>query len=262
MIIRKWYFDNVTREGALIRYRTAITWKGLTLGHTETLHRDGTHAREVFVGEPKMPYVERDQLHWPVEVRTKAAAQSSPTLTGGYGHATHRQQILWQDGSNALTWDPVLINGTDKTSKPLSEFEIGSRCYAECLQMNFAPWHLGLSRLDWGRFCGEANSLVWIRWTGKHNRSWVWFDGELDSDLKLDQQQVACRSACLRIDHPKVFLDEHFLSGALGQLPWPRSIRMTQFLNGHQTKYWSRAELVTDGIVDQGYALWEVVTWP
>ena len=29
-------------------------------------------------------------------------------------------------------------------------------------KMDFAPWHLGLRRLLWGRFCGQLHSMIWI----------------------------------------------------------------------------------------------------
>jgi hypothetical protein len=250
MFLEKWYADLVADGDAQVRYGARLRVWPMTIEYSGQLAHGRTRIATLGLRRHPMPVVLGDALHWP-------AGPDGPAAV--WRGASHRSQQLLQDGARAISWDPVVLNGSvliDGSHRP-------ARGYVERLTLNFAPWHLGLETLKWGRFCGQQHSLVWIEWLGHIPMQLALLDGELETLEAAGRSEVRTQHAALAIGTASEIVSEALGSGALAALGGIRMFAARRFLAGLETKWLAEARLELHGeAADRGFVIYEEVVWP
>lgn len=250
MFLEKWYGDFIENGQAHIRYRANLKLGPFSIGYTGFLQQGQTGTSDIALGHVSLPSIRDGNLHWPI------ANNGSAIIWHG---AKLRQQQLLNERGRLLTWDPVILN----SEVAVDGVKCARRGYAERLTINFAPWHLGMKGLKWGRFCGKKNSLVWIEWAGKLHKKFALLNGGAVSLLEANRDAVIAENARLTFDAPSEIVSERLESGALKALGFLRMFAAQRFLAGIETKWIAEACLEMPGeAADQGYAIYEEVVWP
>jgi len=252
MILEKWYADVVDAGRVQILYRANLMLGPATLGYARHMAAAAPARSRITAGSVVLPQLIDGAVVWPAD---------DPDTTGGWRWDAGRSldMPLWQQGRQALHWNPMVLNGA-VLGPGLSP---AARGYAERLTINFGPWQLGLSCLKWGRFCGRTHSLVWIEWQGRHPRQWCLLDGQPRALKAAARDGIDCEGAKLQLSQLQSLVQESMSDGALRGLRLPRGLHALQFFRGIERKWLAQAELrLDDGTVDAGHALFEEVTWP
>lgn len=163
--------------------------------------------------------------------------------------------VLHKDDSVQVEWEVVVGCGLVAGEGIPAQ----ARGYVERLHMEGWPWRLGLSRLFWGRFCGNSHSVVWIVWEGRMNRSWCLLDGHQRTNLQVFLPD-RIQADGLRLDIlPQDGLVDDSIRSALWGLRLPG--QAGRFLAGRERKWTGPATLSGDA-EDTGHVIHEVVEWP
>lgn len=249
MCLEKWYADIVEDGHVEVRYQANLHLGPVTIAYSGRLSEGRTSLTHIGMRRQPMPEILGGVLHWP-------AGTGDPEIA--WHGACSRPQQLWQNGSQAITWDPIVLNGgvaVDGRHRP-------ARGYVERLTLNLAPWHLGLKTLKWGRFCGQKHSLVWIEWLGGIPMKLSLLDGHTESLQEIGQRQIRTERARLELGKPTEIVSEPLGSGALAALGWIRMFVAPRFLSGIETKWLAEASLTLHGeTIDQGFTVYEEVVW-
>lgn len=265
MRLEKWYADWVNPDGhAIIFYLAYLHWGPLQLGYAG--HINGANGRQTIrwlPGYAALPAWQGTRLLWP-DVLDKnggepliweaaPSAADTPTASAAFN--------LYQtpDNKHGLHWQPVMPNAQIKTVRSPH----AHRGYVERLCMDFAPWHLGLRRLLWGRFCGQLHSVIWIVWEGAHPQSRAWFNGNACAPLTVTHLGAANAELALQWQAPHTVLKEKLMHGSLERLAWLPCAPLLRFIQAEQTKYCAAAQLhVNNHLADSGHVIFEEVRWP
>lgn len=249
MFLEKWYGDFVKSGRPEIRYLANLRFGPMTVGYRGKLGTSHSSVMNFGFCGFELPSVRGENLYWPT-----TADDIDLVWTG----VQSRPQILWQQGRRVIIWEPLVLNGM-----VLSE-GVGSGLYGyvERLTLNFAPWHLGLKTLKWGRFCGKRHSLVWIEWLGRIPKRLALLNGSPVVSLTVEQRAVKTESASLSFGIPYEIINEPLHLGALSQLSWMRFFDRLRFLSGLETKWITDGSLEVDGTQDYGSVIYEEVNWP
>ncbi|MFZ1493191.1 MAG: hypothetical protein WAU60_07220 [Candidatus Competibacter denitrificans] len=250
MFLEKWYGDFVSNGRAQIWYLANLHFGPLTLGYQGNLGAGRASKTVLDFRGFEMPTVRGESLYWP------ASIDQTEIIWKG---VCRRPQWLWQQGKQAVLWEPVVLNGEMSIVQEQQEV----RGYAERLTLNFMPWRLGLKTLKWGRFCGRKHSLVWIEWCGRIQKKLALLDGHATAWLTVGERSVRTEQARLSIETPHQIVSEALGIGALHPFDWLRVFEIAQFLSGVETKWFTEGILELDGAeVEQGSVLYEEVIWP
>ena len=249
MYLEKWYADRVEHGQVEVRYQANLHVGPVTIGYSGRLSEGRTSLSHLGMRRLPMPEILGDSLHWP-------AGADDPAIV--WHGACNRPQQLWQNGDQAISWDPVVLNGevsVDNRHRP-------ARGYVERLILNLAPWRLGLKTLKWGRFCGCKHSLVWIEWLGRIPMKLSLLDGRTESLQEVGQREIRTEHARLALGKPSKIVSEPLGSGALAALGWIRMFVAPRFLSGIETKWLAEASLELSGeTIDYGFTVYEEVVW-
>lgn len=247
MILDKWYGDVVEAGRPRVLYRATLRLGPLSLGFSGEIDPARGNSSGYRVGALPLPRVEAGQVLWPTD--------SGPVRWSG---AAPNPVPLWPGDAEALVWDPVAPNGAVSGAG----IGLGSRGYAERLVMRIPPWRLGLKLLRWGRFCGGTRSLAWIEWVGDMPQRLALLDGKRAPLHRASLEGVEAGDIVLQFGRPTLFVDEPLASGFLQDFPWPRRIRPLAFLQGVERKWVASATLREGPAEDEGYTVFEEVSWP
>ncbi len=250
MILEKWYGDFYDGRTFHIRYAANLKIGALKIGFHGQLSEDSTQNGKYFKRWVNLPELSGDGLAWPDighSARVWSSARSCP-------------HVLYSHMDKKLVWDPVVLNGSVQASDGV----VFGQGYAERLEMNFAPWQLGLSRLKWGRFCGAEQSLVWIEWQGEINKRLCLRNGLLVDLHSIEQSEVILEPGTyLRLFDQKVLVNELLGTGILERIPLPDALKPIRFLTGRERKFVGVGSLYDSGqLVDHGAVVFEDIVWP
>lgn len=249
MYLEKWYADIVEDGQVQVHYLANLQFGPLTLGYSACL--GGSRARTTRMGIHRLPTptLQGNVLRWPVCGNNRALTWRGACL---------RPQRLWEDGARLLTWEPIVLNGRTFTDSGLP-----AHGYVERLTLNFAPWHLGLKRLKWGRFCGQEHSLVWIEWQGAISKKLVLLDGRAETLLTFGRNEIQTESSRLILGKPSEIVSEPLKTGALAGVARCPLFGAQRFLAGIETKWLADSVLALHGeVADRGFSVYEEVVWP
>ncbi len=261
MFLEKWYADLVDGDRVEIFYRANLKVGPVVLGYAGVIGRDGRASRSFVPGGIDLPRL--SQPDFPDGDGTSAATVQWPAPPGQDAFSWHGRRspeyTLWAQAGQVLTWTPVVSSGA-VSGAGLSPKASG---YVERLTLDFGPWHLGIRRLKWGRFCGSRHDLVWLEWEGSHPMRLALLDGRQDQLLSASPDLVQCAGAALSFTQRHTLVDESLDQGALRNVPLSRDLIDFRFLTGVETKWIAQAQLsIDDQAVDAGHAIYEEVTWP
>ena len=251
MRLEKWYAD-VAGDGSLfVHYCANLDIGPVAIGYEGEL-RSGRERRGFF----SLGANARRPRSIGGDDGSASLAVSTADGPATWRNASHRPRVLWSDGRRQVLWDPVVLNGEVSGART-------GRGYAERLVLTVAPWRLGITRLWWGRFCGDRHSLVWIVWEGGRPLRLALLDGR-DADLRtIDVEHVALGSVSLHLSGHQVLVDQVMGTGALAGMPLHRRIAPLTFLAGRECKWLADGVLMSAGTVaDRGAVVFETVTWP
>jgi hypothetical protein len=249
MYLEKWYADMVEDGRVEIRYQANLHVGPVTIGYSGRLSEGRTSLTRIGMRRQPMPEIRGNAVHWP-------AGTGDPAIA--WHGACSQPQQLWQNGNQAVSWDPIVLNGSVAVDGRHSL----ARGYVERLTLNLAPWRLGLKTLKWGRFCGRKHSLVWIDWIGGIPMKLSLLDGQTEWLEEVGQRQIRTEHARLALGKPTEIVSESLGSGALAALGWIRMFVVPRFLSGIETKWLAEASLELRGeAVDQGFTVYEEVVW-
>lgn len=229
-----------------IHYLANLKAGNFTIGYVAKHEPDqGSFSKKFYLHPVPLPEIRGDRLIWPLE-------GAKPMQWNGY----HDRTILLQtDRGRKLSWNPVIINGRicDQSQA------VG---YVEKIDLEFAPWRLGLKRLRWGRFCGSQHSVVWIQWRGEYSKDLVLVDGKPQSLIKLGPTTAQTESCRVLFEKPSLVVDEQLGLGALSGFPLINKINPANFLAGRERKWQCCASLFEgETKVDEGNVVFEQVDW-
>lgn len=247
MLLEKWYSDCILEGEAQLRYRANLTLGPVTVGYAGTVNSAGFLHSEFRLRPVRLPEIVNGCAVWPLQEDrqlTWSGAQALP-------------HTLFTGSCGELTWSPCVLSGQVHDGETLQ-----GRGYLECLRMNFAPWRLGLRTLRWGRYCGEAHSLVWIEWIGANALRLLLVDGNAEGFAAIDPLGVrSARGHDLRFDTPTRFIHGPLGGNVAGALPW--ALRRLRFFRGVEQRWLAQAELaLPSGARERGNVVFEEVSWP
>lgn len=248
MLLEKWYGDFVNNGRPEIRYLANLNFGPVIVGYRGKLGKKRSSTTTFGFHGVDLPSVRDDTLYWPTSADENALV---------WNGARARPRILWQQAGRVVTWEPIVLNGVVLSERGQQDL----RGYVERLTLNFAPWHLGLITLKWGRFCGQKHSLVWIEWLGRIPNRLALLNGDPVQLLAVEQSAVTTESASLAIGIPREIVTEPLNLGALSGLGWIRIFDRLKFLSGLETKWAAGGNLKFNDEQDCGSVIYEEVTW-
>lgn len=253
-LLDKYYFDAVTPDGAChIGYAARMKWAGLCFSYHGGIWMDPA-------GEVRT----RDRyLHCPQPRRSGAKVEWSTILgEGSWEGVTRTGCIDLLEGSTDVCWEPIQEMAVARIAGgpfgPLTGLG-----YTERSRLTIPPWRLPIRVLHWGRFHGERNSLVWIRWEGPRPLAICLMNGQGKDHPHIDRDGIAVEGASLRFLERRVIRDATLHESLFGRARWPFMVFPGSALAIHEQKFLSRAVLASaNGVTEEGWALHEIVRWP
>jgi hypothetical protein len=250
--LEKWYGDVITPggDGAIV-YAARLHWGPLRVGYGAalTVTRGSAPTELATVGGVVLPRLEAEAASW-----TNASLRADARWCRDAGPIACR---LVDGVDGAIHW-------TCHMPRAIARIQIGDTTlrglgYLEQLELSLPPWKAPFwgSSLRWGRYSSPQHAVVWIEWTGAHARQWAWFDGTLQDGLdRLDGGwQLVLRESRVIRNRPLVATIGASIPILAARLPGALGA-------AHEHKYLSRAALVNgSGLVDEGWAIHEEVTW-
>ncbi len=255
--LTKWYLDLVTEEGAaLIVYAASLEWAGLSIQFASTLlARPGATPVEATAwSHVILPETTGDRLrfqHEGLRVAGEWRCASAPI-----------EATLLDDDAGGLHWSCLMPSAI--VSVVLAGEALAGRGYAECLTMTRLPWTLPFRELRWGRSIAGEHALVWIGWGRGVSRQWVWLDGGLEPDAKIDDDGIHGLSGGreLRFQAERELCDRRALRVISRHLPAVDTLLVGPIRDLRERKRLDRGLLVQgNGPIETGWTIHEVVAW-
>lgn len=250
--LKKHYFDCIDAQGsAVIVYDAMLQCCGLSIPYSSLMVNNAQGAT-----------VEKNVLR---RVRRDAAGKMEQ------GQLNVRGTWSAQGGVPApiclLHQDRRILDWHCHTPKARCRVEVGKTHYrgwgyAETMELNFAPWLLPINELRWGRFLSPQQSLVWIEWRGAQPLKVLLHNGQPSHDFCLNDAGLLAGNTPLRLlfERPIIIKDQPLFLLAQ-QYPFLRLLMKNSFLQTRETKWKSRARLITPHGEESGWALYETVLW-
>lgn len=254
-LISKWYLDCTGDDGTVfIGYSAAAKWKMLSFHFSSVLLRypDNRTYEKTSWTKGTLPECDGTTFYWsPRSLKVEASWENLLKPI---------ERPLYKDDEGEIYWSCLAPKA--RAHVALEGFPaIAGLGYVECLKLSIVPWRLPMNELRWGRFLTDQDSLVWIDWTGRTQKTLVLHncsesapahatDNEVAADggLKLSLvQQAVVRSG------PIVSSVVPNIRGLKWMLPFGIS-RM------HECKWLSKGILVMpDSPARSGWSIHEVV---
>jgi hypothetical protein len=254
----KYYMDCVDDYGnVFIGYSAALKWKRVILNYANIIQYDnaaGTIFRKTIKAQPA-PFVTDKQVTW---------SAGGLSANGRWESIDEPiQKILLHNGGGAIRWlcfqpkaHARIVAGDDKIISGLG--------YTEKLELSIKPWHLPFSRLRWGRYLSEQDTIVWINWSGGSDLNLLFYNGNLITDAKVSDESVGLGSGgpMLAFEDMAVIRKGALISTALVDLPGISRVFPNNIVNTYECKWRSRGILKDKGkILSTGWIIHEVVQW-
>ena len=251
-LLRKWYFDVTSPDGAVaIAYWAEVRW-GRWVRRGSALFRHPAGEPEWRFGVPAgtEPSEQPGRVGW-----QSPELGCRLRLTPRLPPSEHRLLDL---PPGAVVWRAVAPSAEAEFT-----FDDGSRVagpgYAEWVELRIPPWKLPITTLRWGRFLSPSTSLVWIAWEGGHPLRLVLFNGTRLSPIAVGDHAVRLDGSVLSLSEPVPLADAD-----VGVMLTPSGLRplAERLTNTWQTRWLSRGEFTgPDGVGVTGTAIHEVVRW-
>jgi hypothetical protein len=256
--LTKWYLDVVSDEGdVLVGHVGRLVWRGLAVRHASILSRsaDGTVVERwgsQGVGEPAAV---------PEGVRWRSRRPGIDGTWAGTADGTAHRLLSAREGF--VDWTCLVPSARVSVVGP-GGCRLEGRGYAERLEMTLRPWRLPIEELRWGRFCGEAHSLVWIEWRGPSPMTFALLDGHPAPVGEITDEGVVLkdRTAVLSLMPLATLREGRLGPSVLARIPGLAATLPVRALGIHETRWLSAGVLETGGDRSEGAVLHEVVRWP
>jgi hypothetical protein len=255
--LSKWYADCVTAQGdVLIAYYGIARWRGLRFHYSSLLQLMGnSRSRAKYsVARSTAPSFNQNTLSW----KSRALKFEGTWKSLDPGHS----ERLFSSNEGFVEWHCLQPRARAQIRGD-SKVVFEGLGYAERLEMTIVPWKLPLEYLNWGRFLGDDDSVVWIDWQGSaakrvmlHNGKTV-NEGEVKGDgvsFDADGRLTFAKGTILR--------EGKLGSVALAAIPRVRKLVPRQILEVREAKWRRRAHLSVNGRTSNGWAIHEIVSWP
>ena len=255
--LTKWYLDLVTDQGTvLIVYAATLEWAALRVRYAST-----------FVARPGAQPVEHrawSHVHMPaIDGATLRFVHDGLGIRGEWTReAASIGATLLDDADGRLDWRCFTPSG--KASVTIAGAQHDGRGYAECIVMTRLPWTLPLRRLRWGRYASAAHSAAWIDWSNGPARRWVWFDGTIQPEATLAEDDVSGLESGwdIRLRPVRTLCDRRALEVISVHLPALGDLPIGPLKHMLETKFLKRGTVSHDGSeVDDGWVIDELVAW-
>ena len=256
-LLSKWYLDIVTGDGTVaILYAARLRWGRLSASYASLLHDvpDGVRRECATIRRVERPRLLGDDLTW---------QNGRLGVWGTWRRAAPpiRRNLL-RTASGAIQWacHMPLARATVRCGDAV----LSGLGYVECLRLSLPPGKIPFNTLRWGHHVSDGRSLVWITWTGREQRRWVWLDGEEQPDAEVtdDGLRGLARGAALRVEACRVVRDRRVLAAIANVLPALGRRLAGPLARMHEIKRLDRSAINrATAATDRGWALHEVVTW-
>jgi len=249
--LEKWYFDTVTPEGrTFIGYSAELKLFGLKVPYAQSL----------VCGYDQKPELKNGFRKHEKPIVNAHNITCNTGLFQVDAERTQKKDIkerLYDDGKQHLIWHCLETN-TNVSVHFCNKAELQGRGYVEKLSMTIKPWMLPINELWWGRFTGKRHSVVWIHWEHALPQSWLFINGQKQSEAKISREIISSTGMRLAISHQKTLIDakpfrEH--TRLLGFI-LPASMR-----HMHEQKWLATGLLNLDGEEDHGFLIHERVSF-
>jgi hypothetical protein len=255
--LSKWYMDGVADDGgALVAYAAELGWGALRLSYASALHRPAG-------GEPRSwsslrgsapPSFDGTSLTWssrPLGLEGRWTSMAGPI-----------EATVLDSADGSVTWRCHQPLARARVTLPDGSALVGLG-YTERLELTIAPWKMPIDELRWGRFTGEAGSLVWIDWRGPYAKQLVYHDGRLVGPARVGDDAVEAEDGSVRlaIDPGAVLREGALGRTALAVIPEVDRLFPARILATEERKWCARGALTTAAGTITGQVIHEVVRW-
>lgn len=207
---------------------------------------------------------ERSSLRSPARVTAESGAatwtDAALGVDGRWSGGPRLREILFAGKGGEVLWEAP--SAAADVVLRLDDDLLAGRGYVERISLTLPPWRLGLRRLLWGRFVGATRSLAWISWDGRVPLALAFLDGTRRTDVTFGLDLLPRLSGHERLDTgPARVLRDAPIAGRLGALALPSSLP-ARILAGRERKWLAPARLASQEGCDEGFVLFEEITWP
>ena len=254
--VDKWYLDAIDDRGAvIIVYSARVEWGGLHVDYASVLRvsETGDRREASTVRLVDRPRLRGDVLTW----------CSEPLAVDGEWRrlADPIRRTLASGPEGAIRWTCHMPRARATIHSGGGRFEgLG---YVERLHVTLPLSRLPFHTLRWGRHVSPQHSLIWIDWTGRGDRRWIWLDGEEQraATLSDDVPSGLGNGATLLVRDRRDVQDRPVVA-ALERLPGALTRRIAGGIAGmHEHKMVSRSSILVNGnAAEDGWSLYETVT--
>lgn len=251
--IEKYYVDVVGPDGrGCIGYAARLDGLGLHATAAATLCWDHPPAiRQQRTLRGTVPVWDEHGLAW------RCPALDASGVWSGRDAAT-AEQVLWREPAGTLRWRTLAPHA--RVQFTVAGETITGLGYAECLHLDFTPWHLPIDALRWGRFISDQHSVVWIEWTHATPRRWLWHNGQPVAAFTLHRDAVVWAAHRLELQPPRTLRCGRLADTVLARWPAVRRLLPRQIQAFDETKWCAPASLLNaDGARDDGWVIHEYV---
>jgi len=250
--LTKWYLDCVNEAGdVFIGYVGHLEWGFLNLHYSSVLSTEKSQiTQRNSLRERSLPLLDCSSICW---------NSAEFGVTGMWQPCgSEVRETVFEDSSGSVQWHCLM---------PRARVQIGNETglgYAEHLTMTIAPWKIPIDRLQWGRFCNESDSIVWIDWRGEYSKRIVYVNGAPAAASAIDDRQIAFEDGSrLTMDHSLTLREGPLGSTALSSIPGVANTLPARLLQVNECKWRSRARFERpEHPAVEGWAIHEIVQWP
>lgn len=252
--LTKWYMDLITPEGSVfIGYAATLRWRTISCRYFSILTRNsqnGIHA-DTSLSLESLPSIAGSHLIWTcrsLRLQAEWIIQDPPV-----------SHTLLDRAEGTVSWSYWLASARSWAQHGNSPRMEGLG-YVERLDLSILPWRIPIDELQWGRFLGGTDSVVWLRWKGEdpilllyHNLQRVAEPDIRDSSLEWDQRKrlQLTGSTALRNGEP--------LSTRLLKIPGISAVVPQKLLKAREFKWLSRGTFQEANRTVEGWAIHESV---
>jgi hypothetical protein len=255
--LHKWYLDVVTDEGdTLVTYAARLRWRQLRLSYAAVLHSPPSGpAREASsFGRVGRPQLEDDLLIW----------EHAPLHLCGRWRRTSPavRRTLLRTGDGAIRW--TCHQPSARATVECEGRTLDGVGYVECLSLTIPPWKLPFRTLCWGRHASDRHAVVWIDWSGRDGRQFIWLDGVEQLGARLDGASVRglADGAELQVRWLRDICRRPALARLSDHLPIGIQRLMTPLHGMREHKQLARSAIIRNGTpLDRGWTVFEEVAW-
>ncbi len=256
-LLSKWYLDVVTDAGAVaILYAARARWGRLRARYAAVLVDDpgGRRRDEATIRGIRRPERRGADLVW---------ENGALDVQGAWRPLARRiRRTLLRSDAGAIQW--ACVAPLARAEVRCGDVVLAGHGYVECLRLSVLPWRLPFRTLRWGRHTSDRHSVVSIGWDGGLVRRWAWLDGEEQPEAALTERGVHGLSggAALTVEAGRVVRDRGVTDAIRRIVPSLAARASGPLGRMREVKHLGRSAIAgSEGALDQGWTLHEVVTW-